>query len=87
MTIEGLAERAGLTPNYVGTIETGRRDPSLSTIVSLARALSVSPSELLGGLDGLSPRALEVARLVDGVPSDVQDAIARLLRATQKRRR
>jgi transcriptional regulator with XRE-family HTH domain len=87
MTIEGLAERAGLTPNYVGTIETGRRDPSLSTIVSLARALSVSPAELLGGLDGLSPRALEVARLVDGVPSDVQDAIARLLRATQKRRR
>jgi hypothetical protein len=53
----------------------------------LARALSVSPAELLGGLEGLSPRALEVARLVDGVPSDVQDAIARLLRATQKRRR
>ena len=87
MTIEELAEKAGLTPNYVGTIEIGQRDPSLSTVVSLARGLSVAPAELLGGLGRLSPSALEAARLFEGAPPDVQDAVARLLRAVQRKRR
>jgi transcriptional regulator with XRE-family HTH domain len=87
MTLEQLAERAGLTPNYVGTIETGKRDPSLSTIVALARGLSVAPGELIGGMARLSPPALEAARLFDGTSPDAQEAILRLLRAMQRRRR
>lgn len=87
MTLEQLAERSGLTPNYVGTVEAGLRDPSLSTVLSLARGLSVPPGELIGGLGRLSPQALEVARLFEGAPPDVQDAIGRLLRAVQKKRR
>jgi transcriptional regulator with XRE-family HTH domain len=87
MTLEQLAERSGLTPNYVGTIEMGRRDPSLSTILALARGLSVSPGELIGGMGRLSPSALEAARLFDGATPDTQEAILRLLRTVQRRRR
>ena len=87
MTLEQLAERSGLTPNYVGTIEMGKRDPSLSTVIALARGLSVAPGELIGGMARLSSSALEAARLFDGAPPDTQEAILRLLRSLQRRRR
>ncbi len=87
MTIEQLAERSGLTPNYIGTIEGGQRDPSLSTVLALARGLSVAPGELVGGIARLSPQALEAATLFDGAASDVQDAVLRLLRVLPRRRR
>ena len=87
MTLEQLAERAGLTPNYVGTIEAGQRDPSLSTVQALARGLSVATGELLGGNAHHSAAALEAATLFETAPPDVQEAILHLLRAVQKRRR
>src|SRR5687767_11156911 len=41
MTLEDLAESSELSPNYIGQIETGKRDPSLATMESLAEALDV----------------------------------------------
>lgn len=87
MTLEQLAERSGLTPNYVGTIEIGQRDPSLSTVMALAKGLSVPAGELIGGVPRLSPQALEAAVLFDGSPVEAQDAVLRILRVLQKRRR
>jgi len=87
MTLEQLAEKSGLTPNYVGTVEMGQRDPSLSTVLALARGLSVSPGELVGGVGRLSSSALEAARLFEGASPETQDAVLRLLRAVQRRRR
>jgi transcriptional regulator with XRE-family HTH domain len=55
MTLEVLAARAGLTPNYVATIEMGKRDPSLSAIAELAQGLGISPAELFPSMPGLSP--------------------------------
>lgn len=46
MTLEELAERAGLTPNYINEIENGHRDPSLSTVFSIAEGLGVEPGDL-----------------------------------------
>lgn len=48
---EQLAELAGLHRNYIGGIERGERNVALINIVRLAKALGVSPSELLKGLD------------------------------------
>jgi transcriptional regulator with XRE-family HTH domain len=87
LTLEQLAERSGLTPNYIGTVEHGQRDPSLSTVMALAKGLEVSASELLGGVADMSPAAMEAARLFDSVPPDVQSALLALLRATAPRRR
>ena len=42
-----LAQRAGLSREYVNRIEAGRYDPPLSTITALAKALKVKPGELL----------------------------------------
>jgi transcriptional regulator with XRE-family HTH domain len=87
LTLEALAERAGLTPNYIGGVEMGKRDPSLSTVLSLARGLNVPASDLLGGVKDLSPAAVEAGRLFESAPPDIQDAVLRLLRAVGKPRR
>jgi len=80
LTLEQLAERSGLTPNYIGTVENGRRDPSLSTVLSLAVGLGVPAGELVGGVAELGPVATETARLLEGAPPDLQDAILAVLK-------
>jgi transcriptional regulator with XRE-family HTH domain len=87
LTIEQLAEKASLSPHYLSTVETDGRDPSLSTIVSIARALGCPPGELLGGVRDLSPAGYEAGRLFDSVPEEVRDGVLRILRATSRRRR
>jgi transcriptional regulator with XRE-family HTH domain len=47
MTQEQLAERAGVTREYIARLEAGRYDPSLSTIERLAKALKVKVGDLL----------------------------------------
>ena len=87
MTLEQLAESSKLTPNYIGTIENGKRDPSLSTVLALAKGLRVPPAELFGGIQDLSPPATEAGLLFDGSPTDVQDAVLQILRSVSKRKR
>ncbi|MDJ0556862.1 MAG: helix-turn-helix transcriptional regulator [Microcoleaceae cyanobacterium MO_207.B10] len=48
---EKLAELAGLHRNYIGGIERGERNVALLNILCLARALEVSPSQLLEGIE------------------------------------
>lgn len=86
LTLEALAERAGLTPNYIGGIETGKRDPSLTTVLALAKGLRVPATELLGCVRGLSPAAVEAGRLFESSMPDIQDAVVQLLRAVLRRR-
>jgi len=87
ITLEELAERSKLSPNYVGSVENGRRDPSLSTVLALAKGLRVPAGELVGGVKELSSEALEAGRLFDGASPELQDVALRLLRAVSRRRR
>lgn len=48
---EQLAEKADLHRTYVGAVERGERNISLDNIVAIARALEVSASELLEGIE------------------------------------
>ena len=50
LTLEGLAEEAGMHWTYIGSIERGERNVSLVNILRLARALDVRPEELVRGL-------------------------------------
>lgn len=46
------AERADLDPTYISGIERGVRNPSLTSIVRLAKALDISVSALCDGVAG-----------------------------------
>ena len=47
LTLEQLAEKANLSPNYVGMVERGLKEPGLATIVKLLNGLNVSADTLL----------------------------------------
>jgi transcriptional regulator with XRE-family HTH domain len=48
LTQEQLAVTAGLSRTFLARLELGQHDPSLSTLVRVAKALRVSVTELLG---------------------------------------
>jgi transcriptional regulator with XRE-family HTH domain len=80
MTLEALAEASGITPNYIGAIEKGQRDPGLSTVMRIAHGLRVPLAELLG-LPALPPDAIEAAKLVSRLPEAVRAPLTKTLRA------
>ena len=47
LTQEKLAERAGISLDYMGKIEVSINRPGLKTILKLAKALSVAPCHLI----------------------------------------
>lgn len=48
---ESFAHEGGLGRSFAGAIERGEKDIRLSTLMKLARALGVSLSQLLKGID------------------------------------
>jgi transcriptional regulator with XRE-family HTH domain len=51
LTQEALAERANLDPTYISGIERGMRNPSVLSVVRIARALGVTTSKLMEKVD------------------------------------
>lgn len=47
MTQEALGLEAGLQRNYVSSLELGEKQPSLTSIFKLAKALKIAPSVLI----------------------------------------
>lgn len=80
LTLGRLGDRAGLTPSYIGAIERGTREPSLSTVQALARALGVPVGQLLGG-PKLGPEGLRIARLFDSVHPAFRDGLIAIIRS------
>jgi XRE family transcriptional regulator, fatty acid utilization regulator len=87
LTLEELAHRCGVSPNYIGSIENGHRDPSLSTVRALARGLGVTTGELVGPTTKLSDAAVEMAQLFDEMAQELQGAILKILRGSPKKPR
>jgi transcriptional regulator with XRE-family HTH domain len=81
MTLDVLAARAGLTPNYVGGVEMGKRDPSLSTVLAIAIGLGIRAAELFSSNPKLSPASDEAGHLFDLTELDIQDAVLQILRS------
>jgi HTH-type transcriptional regulator, competence development regulator len=50
LTMRKLAELAGMSSSEISRLESGRRDPRLSTVIRVARALEVSVADLLRGV-------------------------------------
>ena len=81
MKITVLARRARLSPNYVSSVELGRRNPSLLALLAIAKGLDMHAGDLLGGASKLSPAGLEAGRLCDALPAPLQARSIALLRA------
>lgn len=84
MTLEDLANRSGLSPNYIGSIEIGKRDPSLSTMAALAQALGAPLAELLGGVPQISEAAIQMGHIFDKATPEVRQGLLYILRSTSK---
>jgi transcriptional regulator with XRE-family HTH domain len=48
---EALADEAGLSAKHVGEIERANKDPRLTTVLKIARALELRTGELFAELD------------------------------------
>jgi transcriptional regulator with XRE-family HTH domain len=55
LTQEQLAERSGLSDKFIGEVERGRGNPTLTTLAALSEALGVGLVDLLG-FEGDRPR-------------------------------
>jgi transcriptional regulator with XRE-family HTH domain len=51
LTQEALAERASLDPTYISGIERGVRNPSVLSVVRIAKALGTTTSRLMEKVD------------------------------------
>jgi transcriptional regulator with XRE-family HTH domain len=85
LTRDELGDRSGLSPNYIGGVELGQRDPCLSTVEALARGLGIPVSELFEPTKKLSKRAIEMAKLFIEAPAAVQPALLDVLRASARK--
>lgn len=84
LTQEGLAERSGLNPKYVSGIERGRENPTLDTLIRLARELNARPVEMFDfDLEGLTTASMKkaAAELVGRLDADSLRRVLRILRA------
>ena len=70
-----LAERAGVSPNYIGVLERGLKLPTLDTLVLIAKALDMSPAELLGDVRPKDPWLDDVLAVASAIP-EARRAIA-----------
>ena len=48
---EGFADLCGLHRTYMGSVERGETNPTLSSLATIARALKITTSKLVEGVD------------------------------------
>ena len=60
LTMEQLAEKANLSTNFIGAIERGLKEPSLSTLISILNALDIPADVLLRDYVGTASHVTDV---------------------------
>lgn len=84
LSLEALGVRADLTANFIGTIENGKREASLSTVLKLASGLGCKPGQLFDA-DKMTAAAHEAGTLFDAInTSEQRKAVLKLLRALEQ---
>ena len=82
---EQLAERVGISTQYVSNIERGKENPTLDMLLRLAGALKVSPAEMFDfEAEGLQRKGLQAEirkALVETRDSERLKVALRVLRA------
>lgn len=84
MTQEQLAEGADISLKHLGEIERGRGNPTLTTLEALAKALHVTPSDLIAlGDEGrsLDTASIQIKALVEKQDEAVRSRMFHVLKA------
>lgn len=79
LTVEALAERAGMSKSYVSEIKTGRKQPNARTLERLARALGCSVVDLIDD-QSTSPSIVEHVRVLESLSDEQRESILTLTR-------
>lgn len=69
---EDLAEKTGLSPNYIGMVERGEKVPSLESFINIANALDVSADVLLADVlnNGYTVKYSLLAERIEKLPAE-----------------
>lgn len=86
LTVQEVAEKSGLSVNFIGQIIKGRQVPSEVSIRALAKGLDCHPADLFGGAQ-VSPAALEAAKKFDTCPPEAQEHVLALLEILARHRK
>ena len=81
LTIEELAFRAQLHPNYLGDLERGRRNPSLTNLNKIAEGLKRPIAELFGATGGTVAASSAKDKVAIYVSVGQDKALASLVKA------
>lgn len=78
-----LAQRAGLSPTYIGMLERGEKIPKIETLYHLSELLGVNICDFLQPLpsDSISAKLFAYAEKIKNLPSEEQDRIFSVLDA------
>lgn len=88
LTQAEVAEAIGLAPENYSRLERGLLNPSLSTLVQLARVLDVTPNELLGWAQpNASARILSLLSKADDVALRRAEAVLRALLSAEPKKK
>jgi transcriptional regulator with XRE-family HTH domain len=74
---EALSEKIGMSAKYLSSVERGKENPTLDTLIKLADALEVEASELFNYQHERSPE--ELRQLVSRLMDEGQDEKLRLM--------
>ena len=72
MTQDQLSEKVGISSKYLSSIERGKENPTLNTILKMARSLDVKPDEFFTYLEIEDPakRKSMIIEMLDGADDD-----------------
>jgi transcriptional regulator with XRE-family HTH domain len=81
-----LARAVGTSQSAISQIESGERNPSFETIRQIARALSMTPAQLLGGpVLGLQPEEEAHFRLLRQLSDEAREELSNFARYLSQR--
>ena len=82
-TQERLAEKVGINPKYLSSIERGKENPTLDTFIKLSAALEVSVGELFYQLEVENPddRLKSIISLIDRASAEQQKLALKVVSA------
>lgn len=78
---EQLAERAGLSHNYLARLELAWNSPTLKTLLSLADALDMHIADIIATDETWSDKGRELAHSLDGLKDEEVEYVTQQFRA------